>query len=77
MCTRGRVRAPEVGRDVGTDFSADPEGDPDAWIHSHYRRFERKDRLCAFLTQLGFELLEVAEKNGIAVYQDDDPVVVR
>ncbi len=77
----------------------DPDGDADAWIYTHYRRFERAERLIARLEALGFKILEVwsaaprlgsrahvtglsarwqmVEDCDLAVYMDDNPVVVR
>jgi len=53
------------------------EGERDAWINTHYRRFIRKDELVSELEGLGFTLEYVLEKDGIAVYKDDNPVVIR
>lgn len=49
----------------------------DAFIHGHYRRFIRKNELEVKLKLLGFELLESVEAAGLAIYKDDDPVVIR
>jgi hypothetical protein len=53
------------------------EGERDAWINTHYRRFIRKDELLKELEGLGFTIDYVLEKDGIAVYKDDNPVVIR
>jgi SAM-dependent methyltransferase len=53
------------------------EGEKDAYINTHYRRFVRKDELVAELEDLGFVLETVIEADGLAVYKDDDPVVIR
>jgi SAM-dependent methyltransferase len=53
------------------------ENEPDAYVYTHYRRFVRKDDLCKELEELGFTLNEVIEADGLAVYKDDDPVVIR
>eukprot|EP01027_Heterolobosea_sp_BB2_P016378 GEZU01023330.1.p2 GENE.GEZU01023330.1~~GEZU01023330.1.p2 ORF type:complete len:103 (+),score=18.35 GEZU01023330.1:166-474(+) len=51
--------------------------DPDAFIYGHYRRFIRKSQLVEELTQLGFSIVCEEERDGVAVFGDDDPVVVR
>lgn len=53
------------------------EGQKDAFINTHYRRFVRKDELVAEMEQLGFELETVIEEDNLAVYKDDNPVVIR
>lgn len=54
------------------------EGDADAFIHDgHYRRFLRSEALTGELTQLGFVVRELVEAAGLAIYKDDDPVVIR
>lgn len=49
----------------------------DAFIYDHYRRFIRKEELIMELKILNFEITYEIETNGVAVYKDDDPVVVR
>jgi len=50
----------------------------DAFFHDgHYRRFLRVDELTEELESLGFELESVVERDGLAVHEDDDPVVIR
>jgi SAM-dependent methyltransferase len=50
----------------------------DAFIHDgHYRRFLRLPEICAELQQIGFQIDEKIESEGLAVYRDDDPVVIR
>lgn len=50
----------------------------DAFIHDgHYRRFVRKDELEAELLRLGFTITASVEAAHLAVYKDDDPVVIR
>eukprot|EP00761_Pharyngomonas_kirbyi_P005388 gb/GECH01005393.1/.p1 GENE.gb/GECH01005393.1/~~gb/GECH01005393.1/.p1 ORF type:complete len:204 (+),score=43.11 gb/GECH01005393.1/:1-612(+) len=49
----------------------------DAFICGHYRRFILMDELCQELKSLGFHIVETQEKDGVAKYKDDDPVVVR
>lgn len=46
-------------------------------VKPHYRRFINSEKLVAELTGYGFEIEELVEKDGIAVYKDDNPVVVR
>lgn len=57
------------------------QGEPaerDAFIHGgHYRRFLRLDELLAELLGLGFAVGSATESAGVAVYHDDDPVVIR
>jgi len=53
------------------------EGERDAWINTHYRRFLRKNELVAELEGLHFDLEHVEEANNLAVYGDDNPVVIR
>jgi SAM-dependent methyltransferase len=53
------------------------EGEEDAWINTHYRRFIRKDQLLAELEEVGFTIEKVVESNGLAVYKEEDPVVIR
>ena len=53
-------------------------GERDAFIHDgHYRRFLRSGELCAELTGLGLMIDELTEADGLAVFKDDDPVVIR
>lgn len=53
-------------------------GDRDAFIHDgHYRRFLRSEDLCAQLTELGLTIEELIEADGLSVFKDDDPVVIR
>lgn len=52
--------------------------DRDSFIHGgHRRRFVRKDELLAELGGLGFVARDVVESAGLAIYKDDDPVVIR
>jgi len=53
------------------------EGEKDAWIYTHYRRFHRKDDLISELENIGFTIDYILESDGLAVYKDDDPVVIR
>ncbi|MES2767729.1 MAG: class I SAM-dependent methyltransferase [Bdellovibrionota bacterium] len=56
-----------VGQEVGRD----------AFINHHYRRFLRKEELLSELESLGFVIENVVESDNLAVYQNDNPVVVR
>lgn len=51
--------------------------DSDAWTNGHYRRFIRRDQLVEELEQLGFTIVCEDERAGVAVFDSDDPVVVR
>ena len=46
-------------------------------VDGHYRRFIVLDELLDRLQSFGFEIIEAVESNGLAVYGDDDPVVIR
>jgi bifunctional enzyme CysN/CysC len=50
---------------------------PTERIHGHYRRFIIMEDLQARLETAGFEVLSAIEGNGLAVFGDDDPVVIR
>ena len=43
----------------------------------HYRRFIDFNELKSRLTDVGFKIEESVESNGLAIYKDDDPVVIR
>lgn len=50
----------------------------DAFLHDgHYRRFLRLDELTEELEGLGFAITSASEGAGVAIYRDDDPVVIR
>jgi len=53
------------------------EGERDAWINTHYRRFLRKDELVGELQSLGFIMEHIQEENNLSIYKDDNPVVIR
>ena len=46
-------------------------------VDGHYRRFIVLDELIDRLTSCGFKIIKTTEGNGLAVYGDDDPVVIR
>jgi len=52
-------------------------GERDAYINTHYRRFLRKDEVESELETLGFKLEFTQEADNLAVYKDDNPVVIR
>ena len=57
------------------------KGEPrerDAFVYNgHYRRFVRLDELRAELSALGFVVQQAIESAGLAVHNNDDPVVIR
>ena len=50
---------------------------PTERIHGHYRQFIIMENIRARLETAGFEVLSTIEGNGLAVFGDDDPVVIR
>jgi adenylylsulfate kinase-like enzyme len=50
---------------------------PTERIAGHYRRFIIRDELRDRLTSAGFEVTYETESNGLAVFKDEDPVVIR
>jgi hypothetical protein len=50
---------------------------PDEYVNGHYRRFLRMEVIRAKLERLGFTIDLMIEEKGVAVYKDDDPVVLR
>ena len=66
------VRGSLYGRGVAV------AGERDAFFYDgHYRRFLRSEELTAELTTLGLTIDELVEAAGLAVFKDDDPVVIR
>ena len=49
----------------------------DEYINDHYRRFIRNEELIEELKEIGFKIEENIESKGLAVYKDEDPVVIR
>jgi len=49
----------------------------DIYETDHKRRFLRKNDLINQLESYGFIIENVIESDGLAIYQDDDPVVIR
>ena len=46
-------------------------------LHGHYRRFIVSDEFKLGLAEAGFELIDEIESNGLAIFGDEDPVVIR
>lgn len=68
----------EVRSVLGSLYGKGEQVERDAYIHDgHYRRFLRLDELSAELVGLGLEIVDATESAGVAVYKDDDPVVIR
>jgi len=53
------------------------EGEKDAFVFGHYRRFINGEELRQELEGLGFVIDKFVEDKGLAAFRDDDPVVVR
>eukprot|EP01114_Cavostelium_apophysatum_P004884 TRINITY_DN1531_c0_g2_i1.p2 TRINITY_DN1531_c0_g2~~TRINITY_DN1531_c0_g2_i1.p2 ORF type:complete len:219 (-),score=45.83 TRINITY_DN1531_c0_g2_i1:860-1516(-) len=53
------------------------EGERDAFINTHYRRFVRADELTAELESIGFHIDFFQEADGLSIWKDDNPVVIR
>ena len=49
----------------------------DIFRTDHKRRFIRKNKLSQKLEDNGFKITKLVEKKGLAMHQDDDPVVIR
>lgn len=50
---------------------------PSERIDGHYRRFIVREELEAKLTSLGFVIMLLVESNGLAIFKDEDPIVIR
>ena len=50
---------------------------PNERVEGHYRRFIALEELTKRLIQVGFEVVETIESNGLAKFQEEDPVVIR
>lgn len=62
----------------GSLYGKGEQVERDAFIHDgHYRRFLRLDELTSELEGKGFVIEDSLESDGIAVFRDDDPVVIR
>ena len=49
----------------------------DAFVTTHYRRFIRLDELLDELKDVGFKIKYSIEQNGLAIFKDEDPIVIR
>ncbi len=68
----------EVRSVKGSLYGKGEPAERDAYIHDgHYRRFLRIEELSAEVAGLGLEIVDATESAGVAVYKDDDPVVIR
>lgn len=73
----GRLFA-EARSVLGSLFGLGVEVARDTFLYDeHTRRFLRREELVAELEQIGFAIHECIESDGLAVYKDDDPVVIR
>ena len=48
-----------------------------AYVTDHYRRFTEYDEIISKIVNLGFNIDYSIEDKGLAVYKDEDPVVIR
>lgn len=46
-------------------------------ITDHYRRFADLDKLKDKLKKEGFRIIQEKESRGLAIYKDEDPIVIR
>lgn len=53
------------------------EGEENAWLLTHYRRFICKDEILSELVDIGFSIEFCQESRGLAVHKNEDPVVIR
>jgi SAM-dependent methyltransferase len=68
----------EVRSVKGDLFGKGEMREKDAFVYNgHYRRFVRMDELSAELLELGFTIQHAIESAGLAIHNDDDPVVIR
>ena len=56
-----------VGKEIGKDI----------WFTDHSRRFVRLNEITDDLTNAGFKILFSRESNGLAIYKDENPVIIR
>jgi len=77
--SKGGLLAIEVRSVLGSLYGKGTpvEGERDAFVHGHYRRFLRHDEILAELREIGFDVAYEDERSGVAVFGDDDPVVLR
>jgi SAM-dependent methyltransferase len=68
----------EVRSVKGSLYGKGEPAERDAFIHDgHYRRFLRVEELTDEVAGLGLDIVEAIEAAGLAVYKDDDPVLIR
>ncbi len=68
----------EVRSVLGSLFGKGEQVERDAFIHDgHYRRFVRREELEREVQALGLQIDASIESAGLAVFKDDDPVVIR
>lgn len=53
------------------------DGEKNAYMFDHYRRFLEFDVFKDKLINVGFEILFSIESNNLAIYKDDNPFVIR
>jgi hypothetical protein len=53
------------------------EGERDAWMSTHYRRFVRIEEITTELVGLGFSVEYVLQQADLSVHGDDNPVLIR
>jgi len=74
----GGLLAVEVRSVKGDLYGRGEPRERDAFVYNgHYRRFVRLDELRAELSTLGFAIQNAIESAGLAVHNNDDPVVIR
>jgi len=63
---------------LGTLYGKGVPAGRDAFIYDgHYRRFIRLHELRDELHEIGFRVDDIVEADGLAIHDDDDPVVIR
>lgn len=48
-----------------------------SFVTDHYRRFVNKEKLVEEILKLGFEVIHQVENRELAVYKDENPVIIR
>ena len=46
-------------------------------LQNHYRRLINKDSLIQKIENLNFEIIEIDERDGLSIYNNEDPVLIR
>lgn len=68
----------EVRSVAGSLYGKGEAREKDAFVYNgHYRRFVRMNELSDELERLGFVIDDAVESAGLAVHENDDPVVIR